>query len=143
MFFIEVNGPGGVGPGADEDWAICELPQMGQKLCADAALLSAGENVGVANESDVADVLNAHYAGKMAAVFVTRESYAFVDFVLELVCGHVRLGPAVGGDDAFVGLSAVVDDGVNAIEVLSGATSDHERCVSPAGVQGCCANFWR
>src|SRR5437879_4778454 len=79
----------------------------------------------------------------MAVVFVTRESYAFIDFVLKLVCGHVRLGPAIGGDDAFVGLSAVGDDGVNAIEGLSGATADHERCVSRADVESCWAGFWR
>ena len=38
--------------------------------------------------------------------------------MLEVVLGHVRVGEAVGGDDAFVGLGAVVDDGVDLIEVL-------------------------
>lgn len=48
-----------------------------------------------------------------------------VDLVLEVVAGHVGVGEAVGGDDAFVGLGSVVDYGVDLIEVLGGAGADH------------------
>jgi hypothetical protein len=52
--------------------------------------------------------------------------------------GHVGVGEAVGGDDVFVGLSAVVDDGVDLIEVLGGAGADHAE-VSSAKDEDCYA----
>src|ERR1700688_5017021 len=116
---------------------------MGQQVCADALLLTAGEDVGVADESDVANALNAHHAGKRPLVLVTPEDHTFLHFVLELLSGHVRFGPAIAGDDAFIGAGAVVDDGVNAFEVLTAAEADHECPVSPAGESSCCAGFCR
>jgi hypothetical protein len=60
------------------------------------------------------------------------------DLVVEVVVGHVGVGEAVGGDDVFVGLSAVVDDGVDLIEVLGGAGADHAE-VSSAKDEDCYA----
>ncbi len=123
--------------------ASAQVPIMGEQVSADALLLAGGENVGVANKGDVAHGLNAHDAGKLAAGFVSPENYTFVDFMLKLVRGHVGVGPAIGGDDAFVSAGAVVDDGVNLIEILGGAGADHEGCVSLPGAWSCGEVFWR
>src|SRR5258708_4546365 len=143
MFFVEADGPGGVGPSADQDRAGSECAQVGEQVSADALLLAGGENVGVANQGDVAHGLNAHDAGELATGFVSPENYTFVDFMLKLVCGHVGVGPAIGRDDVFVGPGAVVDDGVNLIEVLGGAAADHEGCVSLPSAWSCGGGFWR
>ena len=69
-------------------------------------------------------------------IFVAVEDDAGVDLVLEVVVGHVGVGEAVGGDDAFVGLGSVVDDGVDLIEVLGGAAADHAE-ISSAKDEDC------
>src|SRR5260221_10616755 len=108
MFFVEADGPGGVGPSADQDRAGSECAQVGEQVSADALLLAGGENVGVANKGDVAHGLNAHDAGELAAGFVSPENYTFVAFILELVCGHVGVGPAIAGRDGFLGAGSLV-----------------------------------
>ncbi len=63
MALIEADGPVGVCPGADEDRPVGEFAQVGEQEGADALLLVGGADVGVADESDVVDVLDAHDSG--------------------------------------------------------------------------------
>jgi len=113
---------------------------MGQKKRSDASLLAGGADVGMTNESDIPhvlnlDVLDPHNSGEDAGggeVFKAVEQHTGVDLVMEMFSGHVRLGPAIGGDDASIGLRAFVDDGVSLIEVVRRATADHKVQISSA-----------
>lgn len=57
---IEANGPVGVGPGPDENGLVSEFAQVGEQEGANALLLVGGADIGVADEGDVVDVLDAH-----------------------------------------------------------------------------------
>jgi len=116
---------------------------MGQKERTDPSLLAAGANVGVPDESDIANLLKAHNACERSGVFIAPEHNTFIDFVLQFAVGHIGFCPAIVRDDSFVGTGAVVDDGPNTFEVLVRANADHVRPVAPAGVLSCCAGFCR
>ena len=79
----------------------------------------------MADQRDVLDVLQSHHAGECAVFFVTPENDAVFDLVAEFLAGHVRLGPAIGGDDAFVGLRAIVDNLLELLEIRRCALADH------------------
>src|SRR4051794_41924943 len=82
------------------------------------AALATGDDVGVADQLHVADRLDAHDSQQLAAVVVARERDAGSELGLELLRGHIWLVPAVGGDDAAVGLGGGVHDRQNRLPVL-------------------------
>src|ERR1700731_4104669 len=107
---------------------------MREQARADASFLVAGENVGVADESDVANLLQAHHAYQGSGVLVAPEHDTFVEFMLELLAGHVGFCPASVGNDSFISAGAIVDDGANAFKILIAAATDHDRPVSLTGI---------
>ena len=125
VLLVEADRPDGVGPRADQHGTRGDRPQVRQQLAADTLVPAGGAHVGVADQRDVLNVLQPHHAGERAGVLVAPERDAVVDFVTEFLAGHVRLGPAIGGDDAFVGLRAVVDDRVDRLEVALVAAAQH------------------
>jgi hypothetical protein len=52
----------------------------------------------------------------------------------QLLGGHIRLRPAVGGNDAFVSLRGLVDDSPYRLKVRIIAWSDHKRLDERRGV---------
>ena len=46
--------------------------------------------------------------------------------MLQLLPRHVRVRPAIGRDDPFIGLRAVVDDGPDQIKIAVITAADHE-----------------
>lgn len=143
VFFVEVDGPGGGRPGADEDGCSGQGGEVGEEEAADAFVAGGGADVGVADEGDVAFELDAHDAGDVGSgdwfgggvaggvwgggvVFgVDVELDAVGDLGVEFGEGHVGFVPAVGGDDAFVGGGGVVDDVVDLGDVGGGGWDDH------------------
>src|SRR5579859_2870009 len=96
---------------------------MREQLRADAALLTAGAHVCVADQGDVLNVLDAHHASEGVVFYEAPEDDACVDLMLQLLLGHVGLGPAVCRDDAAIGLGAVVNDGPDLFEVSAVAAA--------------------
>ena len=80
------------------------------------------------DEGDILNLLQAHHANQSTAVLIPPEHHAVVDLVLQLFGRHVRLGPAIGRDDALVGLRAIVDDGPHQLEVARVTAADHGQC---------------
>jgi len=118
-------------------------------LPADASLaLYRGAQEALANAARYAPgaittVLLRYHAEQLAVRLATPERHARGDLLVELRGGHVRLPPAVGGDDAAVGLGRRVDDRQDrrALVVAAGADRGHAgharaarrppRCASP------------
>src|SRR5579872_3732167 len=98
---------------------------MRQEGAADALLLAGGEDVGVANQSYIPDLLKAHHAHQHLVLLACPERHAVLDCRAQFLSGHVRLGPAIGGDDTFIGARALIDDGPNRLEILFVTTADH------------------
>src|SRR4051812_26026433 len=105
-----MNRPDGGAPGADQDWLRRRGFEVMQQLLADAFAAVRGLHVGMADQADLAAILDAHHAGEHAVGFKTPERDALTNLPLELFEWHVRLMPAVRGDDALVSLRGVVDD---------------------------------
>jgi hypothetical protein len=81
-----------------------------EQVAADAASLAGGKDVGVADEIDVADGLDAHHADQRAVALGAPEDDAGRDLALELRRVHVRLVPAVGRDHPAIGAGGGVHD---------------------------------
>ena len=62
------------------------------------------------DEADLTAVLNPHQANELTLRLVAPEDDSVADLLLQRIERHVRLMPAVGGDDAFVGLRGIIDD---------------------------------
>src|SRR5437899_8635887 len=84
-------------------------------------------DIGVPNESRVVNVLDSHDSGEctVVGIFISVEFDAGRNLLLEVLAGHVRFSPPVGGDDAFVGMGAVVHDGMDGVEVFASTGTDH------------------
>src|SRR4051812_11364585 len=134
----EVDRPPGGRPGSDER-AACRHPhEVLDQRRADAAALALGDHVGVADEVDVAHALDAHDPDERAVFLVAVEDDARGDLGVELVRGHVRVMPAVGGDDPAVGLGRRVDDREDggAVVVVARADRAHEDIFAMRGGAG-------
>src|ERR1700756_4465348 len=99
---------------------------MREQEGSDSLLLAGGADVGVANECYVLHVLDAHDGDYLCGIFVAPEDDPIVDFMLKFFSRHVRFGPAVRGNDAFVGLRAIVDDFPDGFEIARITATDHE-----------------
>jgi hypothetical protein len=125
MPFVKVDRPHRIRPGSDQHGARRQLPQMRQQLRSNSPLLVAGGDVRVPNQSHILDLLKAHHAYQLSSLLISPERDAVIDFVAQLVPGHVWFRPAIFSDDAFIGARAVVDDSPNQIKVAVIATTDH------------------
>src|SRR5580704_13064654 len=103
---------------------------MSQQARSNSALLASGANVGVSNEGYVLHCLNAHYARQYASLLVATKDNAVVNLMLQFLARHVWLGPAICGNDPFVGFRAIINDCPNHVEVEVFATADHEQSAS-------------
>jgi hypothetical protein len=124
VFAVEADRPLGGGPRADEHAALRRAHDVLEQRPADAAALVAGDHVGVADEVDVADGLDAHDPEQRAVVLIGPERHAGRDLALEVGHRHVRLVPAVGGDHAAVGLGGGVDDLEDRVSLVLAAGPD-------------------
>lgn len=122
---VEADGPDRIGPGTDQHGPAAEGAKVKEQIGADSLLLRACADVGVADEVDVEDCLNAHDRRGCGVFVVGPEDDAGRDLVLESFPRHVRLGQAIWRDDPSVGLGAVVDDGPDLFEILGRAGANH------------------
>ena len=63
------------------------------------------------NKRHFTSVLNPHHARELSLFFPSPEAHTIIYFVAQIVSRHVRLVPAVFGDDTVVSLRGIVDDG--------------------------------
>src|SRR6267143_5920866 len=131
VFLVEADRPGGGAPGPDPDRLRSRAFKVLQQLLADAFTALRALHVGVADEADLAAVLDAHHADERAAGLVAPERDPLADLPLQLLEGHVRLVPAVGGDDALVGPGRVIDDGKERRQVCGPAGANRRRAHCP------------
>src|SRR4051812_43891807 len=131
-----MNRPDGGAPGADQDWLRRRGFEVMQQLLADAFAAVRGLHVGMADQADLAAILNAHHAGEHAVGFKAPERDALANLPLELFELHVRLMPAVRWDDALVGQRRVIHDRKDARQVLGAAGANGRRAhVTPLALQ--------
>jgi hypothetical protein len=83
---------------------------MAEQRSADAAALMFRQHVGVADQVDVPYRLYAHHADQGAVPLDAPERNSARDFVVQLACRHIRLMPAISGNDAAIGLGGGVND---------------------------------
>ena len=121
MAAVERDRPLGAGPGPHEHRALGPLRDVIEQRAADASALAPGPDVRVPDQVHLAAGLDAHHAEQLAVRLVAPEDDAVGDLALDLGNGHVGLVPAVGGDDAAVGLGGGVDDRGDRL-ALGGAT---------------------
>ena len=122
---VEGDGPCRSLPGPDQQGPPGRFHQRRDESGADAAALAPGQHVGVTDERDVLHVLGAHDPEQRTGRRVPAEkAHPGRDFRLELLLGHVGLVPAIVGDDPAIGDRRVVDDVVDAREVVVPAPPD-------------------
>src|SRR5574341_681220 len=88
-------------------------------------VLVGAPRVGVANESDIVDVLKSHHGNEVFPILNTPKTHTLLNLMPQRLAGHVRLTPAIRGDDAPVGFGGVVDDLVDGVEVTGLTRADH------------------
>jgi hypothetical protein len=103
--------------------------------------LAGGGDVGVANKVDVPHGLDPHDADQLAIDLMAPELDPGRDFAIELLRRHVRLVPAIGRDDAAIGLRGGVDDPADRLALVITAAADGPhgariRSDGPAGSHG-------
>jgi hypothetical protein len=130
MSFVKTDCPYGIRPSTDQHRSWRQMPQMRQQVRSNSSLLAASGDVSVPYQSDVLDCLNAHHANQLFVFLISPEYDAVIDFMAQLARGHVWFRPAIFGDDAFIGLCAIVDDGRNQREVVVITAADHEITIS-------------
>ena len=101
------------------------------ELDADAGSLVARQNISMADQGHVLDILDPHYADKPSAIdLATQKADTGGDLVAKFGFRHVGLMPAIRRDDAAIGLRRVVDDLEDGGNVGFGAVSEHDQSVS-------------
>src|SRR5262245_12865412 len=108
---VEAHRPGRRFPRAHEERPIGLALEVLQQASSDAATLLGGERVRVSNERDVGHGLKPHYADHAALAPDAKKSHACAHLGTQLLARHVRLVPAIGGNDSAIGERSVVDDG--------------------------------
>src|SRR5690242_7815149 len=98
---------------------------MSQQASANSGPLSPAPHVRVPNQRHVLHRLNTHHARKCAGLLVSPERYAGVNLMPQLFARHVRLGPAVRGNDALILLGAIIDDFPDRHEITLMAWTDY------------------
>src|SRR5260370_30013109 len=127
MLFVKADRPYRIRPGSDQYRTWRQLPQMSQQVRSNSSLLAAGGDVGVPNQSHILDLLNAHHTYQLSSLLVSPERNAVIDFIAQLVPGHLWFCPAIFTHDAFIRVRAIVDDGPNQLKVAVITAADHDR----------------
>jgi hypothetical protein len=82
------------------------------------------QHIGVTDQIDIADGLDAHHADQSAAGRRAPERDASGDLAVELGRVHVRVVPAVGGDHAAIGLGGRIHDRQDVAALVAAAEPD-------------------
>src|SRR5882762_4140270 len=98
---------------------------MKQQFASNPLFLAAGTNIGVPDQGDVLNLLNSHYACQGPALLVAPEHDLLVDLVAQFRRRYVWICRAICGNDPFIGLSAVIDDGPNQLKITIVTASYH------------------
>jgi len=99
---------------------------MIDELRADSTPLATGAHVGVANEVDIVYRLASHHSDQVSVNFAAEEDDSALDLAAEVFHRHVRLVPAVSGNDAAISDSGIVDDLENRFEIRMSAGAKGE-----------------
>ncbi len=105
-------------------WDLEYTSTDGKRWRYDQLALQRWEN-GQIVECHVPNRLNAHDAEQGPGLLVAPEHDALIEFPLEVLPGHVRFRPAARGDDSFVRLRAIVDDGPDRLKIAIVAAPNH------------------
>ena len=89
---------------------VADCAMCSSSAAADPLPLVLGRDVGVADQVDVANLLDAHDPDKLAVELAAPEHDPGGQLAVELLGGHVGVVPAVGRDDAAVHLGRGVHD---------------------------------
>src|SRR6266850_928247 len=125
LLFVKADRPYRVRPRSDQYRTWRQLPQMRQQLRSDSAILAAGGDVCVPNQSHIPHPLKAHHTCQLSSVLASPERNAAVDFMAQFVLGHIWFRPAIFRNDAFIGARTIVDDGPNRLKVVVITAADH------------------
>src|SRR5438105_13457161 len=106
---------------------------MRQQAPADPSILASGADVGVPNQGDILDGLDAHDSFQCFALLAGPERDAVRDFTTQFLSRHVRFCPAIRRDDAFIGARAIVDDGPDQLNIAVVTATDHAYSVLEVG----------
>src|SRR5947209_4329546 len=98
---------------------------MSQQASANSAPLNPGPHIRVPNQRNILHRLNTHHARKRPGLLAAPEHHAGLNLVPQLFARHVRLGPAVLGNDALIFLRAIVDDFPHGLEITLMAWTDY------------------
>jgi hypothetical protein len=126
---IEADCPDRIRPRPYKDGTARNRMQMREHLAADTLVLLIAANVRVANEGYVAYRLDTHDSSDWAGLFVRPELNAIVDFMPQLIRGHIGIAQAIGWKMADVGSCAIIDGVEDRSEVrfITGADSGRWR----------------
>src|SRR5580700_5509517 len=98
----------------------------------DASPLAAGQDVGVADQIEVAHGLDAHHTNQFALSLIAPEFDSGGDLAVELLQGHIGFVPAIGRDYAAIGLGGGVDDGEDGPALVTATGTDAAHGFEPA-----------
>ena len=98
---------------------------MPEQSCSDSLFSGSRSHVGVADECHVTFVLDSHDPEKLSILLKAPENNIILDFVPKLFNGHVRLMPAIFWYDSFIGLSRIIDDLKDCVEIGFGTLPYH------------------
>src|SRR5579883_294909 len=125
MALVKADRPLSSSPGADQQRPGGLAGQEIEQFGADSAASMAGFYIGVADERDIADLLNAHDAEESARLVPTPELDSSFDFGRKRGTRHIRLVPAVRRDRAAVCFGGIIDNGVHGFDIGLGAGPNH------------------
>ena len=77
------------------------------------------------DERHVADILNAHYPGQFFVLFISPKYDAIVDFMFEFISGHVGVFQTILGDNTYVCVRSLIDNGINSLKIAIVTKSNH------------------
>src|SRR5256885_759021 len=124
MPLVEANRPRRGRPRSNKDRSRRNHPQMLDQLATNTAPLLPRQNVSVANQIDVAHVLNSHHTDQLALRLVAPERDAISDLALELLHRHVRLMPTVGRNRCAISLGGFINDRQDPIALVRATWPD-------------------
>ena len=133
---------GGSAAYAEDDWGdvrIGNAKLRGVKPCGRCEVTTTDQSTGdvrgpacvadvvrvaARDQGDVAAILYPHHADQLATRHASPEGDAADDLLFQLIEGHVRVVPAVGGNDASIGSRRVVDDREHGRKIIRAARTD-------------------
>src|SRR5215831_12928872 len=125
---VKPDGPACGLPRPDKDRTICERLQVRQQCTADTSLLPSGSCVGMSNECDITDVLEAHNADEfLLEIECSVELDACEHFALQFILRHVRIFPLIGRNHTPICRRAVIANGIYIGKLRGSTTPDRHR----------------